>query len=172
MILGATIAITALAAASDLRSGRIPNAITYPAILLGIALGFAPGAELSWETRTAGLLVAGLPCLFLFWVRTLGGGDVKLLAAVGALVGVPLIADILIWTLISGAALGLAMLLRDSRLLDTLRHIAVAGGVIASGRLPSYVPAKDVKLPLGLAIFIATALVLLVPASRFVGPSS
>jgi len=172
VIVAAAIAITALAAVTDLRSGRIPNAITYPAIVLGLALGFAPGAELSWETRVAGLLIAGLPCLALFWVRTLGGGDVKLLAAVGAVVGFPLVADILVWTLIAGAALGLAMLVRDSRLIDTLRHIAVAGGVVASGRLPGYVPAQDVKLPLGLAIFVATALVLLVPASRFLGPAS
>ena len=77
----------ALAAATDIRMHRIPNYLTVPAALLGLAYhtlaptGWGPLASL------AGLAV-GFSLLFIPWL--LGGsgmGDVKLLAALGAWLG-------------------------------------------------------------------------------------
>lgn len=77
----------ALAAATDLRMHRIPNYLTVPAALLGLAYhalapdGFGVLASL-------GGLAVGFSLLFVPWL--LGGsgmGDVKLLAALGAWLG-------------------------------------------------------------------------------------
>jgi prepilin peptidase CpaA len=80
----------AVGAVWDARTGRIPNWLTLPvagaAVTLHLAVGgFARGAE-----SVVGLLVAG----FVPWVfaratrgRAIGGGDVKLFAALGALQG-------------------------------------------------------------------------------------
>lgn len=77
----------ALAAATDLRMRRIPNYLTLPAAVLGLAyhtlapMGWGPLASL------AGLAV-GFSLLLAPWLLGGGGmGDVKLLAALGAWLG-------------------------------------------------------------------------------------
>src|ERR1700733_9173383 len=73
-----------LAARTDLRSGRIPNNISFSLILLGVAhaslcsLGWLSGASLTaaWAGLALGL---GLTLVF-FLIGALGGGDVKLMA--------------------------------------------------------------------------------------------
>lgn len=77
MILAAVVA--AIAAALDAHARRIPNLLTLPAIILGVALG-GPAAAL-WA------LAAALPALALWARAEAGGGDVKLAAALGALAG-------------------------------------------------------------------------------------
>ena len=149
----AAIGITALAAVVDLRSGRIPNAITYPALLLGLALGFWPGAEVGIEARLAGLAIAFLPSLALFLARALGGGDVKLLAAVGALVGTPAIYAVLFWAIVAGSIIAIGLLVARGRVTETLQGLAA---VVISARersVPTIVPAMDLRFPFGTAIF-------------------
>lgn len=85
VVLLTVVLVTAMC--TDLRSSRIPNWLTFPA--MGVALlahawlaGF-PGALFS----LAGL-GAGLGLFFILYVTgSIGAGDVKLMAAVGAMVG-------------------------------------------------------------------------------------
>jgi prepilin peptidase CpaA len=87
------LALTAAAAAFDYRTGLIPNELT-----LGV-LAFAPlshalvamRADGSWMSALvsaggslAGMLVGGALPLLLFRMGAIGGGDVKLFAALGA----------------------------------------------------------------------------------------
>ncbi len=76
-----------LAAATDARMHRIPNYLTVPAALLGLAYhAFAPTG---WGAMTslAGFGV-GFALLFIPWLfGGSGAGDVKLLAALGAWLG-------------------------------------------------------------------------------------
>lgn len=82
-----------LAAVADWRTGKIPNRLTYPGILLGLAFWAAAGmaaSGLSGEGQ--GLIQAGVgmaagyvPFMIIFAMGGLGGGDVKLMAMVGAL---------------------------------------------------------------------------------------
>jgi prepilin peptidase CpaA len=75
------------AVAEDLRRRSVANWLTVPALLAGLGLG-------AWNGGVRGLLmaVAGSAVGFLlFWIcyrlGGLGGGDVKLMAAFGALLG-------------------------------------------------------------------------------------
>ena len=83
------------ASACDLQTRRIPNGVTAAGVLAGLAghacLGGLPG--LLWSL--AGV-AAALPLLGLYAARAFGAGDVKLLMAVGALMG-PVF---LLWTLL------------------------------------------------------------------------
>jgi prepilin peptidase CpaA len=80
-------ALTAVAAATDLHSRIIPNWL----VASGIALGFGLNTYLyGWPGLLAALLGFGLALalyLPLYMLRAMGGGDVKLMAAVGALAG-------------------------------------------------------------------------------------
>ncbi len=71
----AALLLAVACALTDATTGRIPNAITLPALLAGLLVG-----------HPAGVLCAA-PALHLFARGKLGGGDVKLLAALGALLG-------------------------------------------------------------------------------------
>ncbi len=83
------------AAACDLKTRRIPNGLTTAGALAGLAghayLSGLPGVLWSLEG-----IAAALPLLLLYAARTFGAGDVKLLMAVGALMG----PGFLLWTLL------------------------------------------------------------------------
>ena len=101
-----------LAAAWDLRTRRIPNWITLPLVVSGLArcciLRGTPGPG----TAALGMLVGAAIPFVLFAIGALGGGDVKLMAGVGAWLG-PLPA--LAVFLISGV-LGMVVVLAQSAL--------------------------------------------------------
>lgn len=81
------IAVALWAAREDLRSRRVPNRLTLPAMLAGLCLHGAAGGPAGLWFSLAGLLT-GFGLLILFHVfGGMGAGDVKLLAAAGALLG-------------------------------------------------------------------------------------
>lgn len=89
----------ACAAYTDLRSGEIPNRLIGIALVVAFPLQgalhclLAPNTSLGPALTAAlvscltGLLLCGLGPLVLFHAGAVGGGDVKLLAALGAVVG-------------------------------------------------------------------------------------
>jgi prepilin peptidase CpaA len=87
ILVGAVALYTALAAVTDARMHRIPNYLTVPAALLGLAYHtLAPSGWGLWSSL-AGFGV-GFAILLLPWLLGGGGmGDVKLLAALGAWLG-------------------------------------------------------------------------------------
>jgi prepilin peptidase CpaA len=70
-------AMLVVAAAYDLRSHRIPNLLTYPAMLIGLGLASVSAGLSGLLNHTLGLLAAGVPMFFLFAGGSLGGGDVN-----------------------------------------------------------------------------------------------
>jgi prepilin peptidase CpaA len=91
----ACLAIVALAAISDLLSRKIPNTLTIGGILLGVAIHGARGyVEAGGQgilrglgSALLGVAVCGVFPLMSFARRQMGGGDVKLFGAIGALCG-------------------------------------------------------------------------------------
>jgi prepilin peptidase CpaA len=84
------IAVSTFACATDIRTGRIPNWLTLPAICLGIAMHGTLGGRAGIIESLLGLLAgAAVPSILYRSTqgRAIGGGDVKLFAALGALLG-------------------------------------------------------------------------------------
>src|SRR5947209_11249935 len=80
-------AMAGVAAYTDLRSRRIPNWLTLSAAVIGLGLNLALGGAAGGLTAVLGLGL-GLAMLLPFYLlRAVGAGDVKLLAALGALLG-------------------------------------------------------------------------------------
>ena len=88
-------AVVLVAAACDVRNGRIPNVVTLGGLVCALAVHVADGVAmggLRMGLRAGGMCGASaLACAILpfsSWRRgELGGGDVKLFATLGALVG-------------------------------------------------------------------------------------
>src|SRR6266704_5767563 len=83
----AAVLVAAIAGWMDWRYRRIPNWLTVPGLLAGIAVNAAAGG---WSGAKASLLGAGLGLLILLpfvLIKALGAGDWKLIGAIGACLG-------------------------------------------------------------------------------------
>lgn len=158
-MINTAILLTLITAAvwSDLRSGRIPNWLTVPGALLGFALSLAPGG-LGPIEAIEGFAIGCAALLPLYALRAMGAGDVKLMAAAGALLGMNGAFVAVLYTLALGGLLSLAYAWRAgvlTRLLINLRLFACVSAVRIAGKsAPSVedLPLTQVRAPYALAI--------------------
>lgn len=141
--LALSVLVAGIAAYSDFRTGTIPNELTYPAIVLGVALqalagyghiqgiGFGGGNAL-WGVAQSllGAALSALPYWVFFRMKlTRGdgseqrvgyGGDVKVFAALGALLGYYHGLEATFFSTCVAGLLGMARLAWNGRLLSAL----------------------------------------------------
>lgn len=130
LIDGLTIVVLAVSVVTDLRSRRILNVVTFPAMLLGLGLhllfwGWSETTGLGLKWSLIGLAAGGLPFLVFYAVdsKSFGLGDVKLMAAVGAMKGFPFVLGALFYVALVGGVLALVLLLWKGALVRTLAGI-------------------------------------------------
>lgn len=158
------------ACATDLWRHRIPNLITYPGLLAGLLWGFFSAGLAGLGNHLLGALAAGFPLLLMFLGGSLGGGDVKLMAAVGAIMGFPAALNALFASIMVGGLCAALILIWQGRLWGLTVY---AGGAIGH-RLglkkepPAALPARRDAFPFGVAITIGTLLTA-TPPSLFTG---
>lgn len=113
------LALLAWVTVTDLRAHRIPNAVTYPGILLGLGLALSRSvlatdnaglARIEFGDAWRGCLLLGGLMIVGFVLMGIGGGDVKLLAMIGAFLGPRDGFATLLWTFVLGAALAVVVL--------------------------------------------------------------
>ena len=109
LLAGLTLGLLA-AAITDVRESRIPNWVTFS------LAGFGIGVQ-CWEHGWGGLLfsleglMVGLACLLFFYVMGgMGAGDVKLLGAIGAILGPGQVLYVFAFTAILGGFYSVALL--------------------------------------------------------------
>jgi prepilin peptidase CpaA len=115
--------VALIGCATDLRTRRIPNALTFSAataavVFHGIDRGL-PGVGHS----VAGFAVGLVLFLPLFALRGLGGGDVKLLAALGAWIGPGAAVWLALWTALAGGPLALILALGRGYLRKAVENV-------------------------------------------------
>jgi prepilin peptidase CpaA len=123
-------ATLAIAATTDTLSRRVSNHLTYPAMALGLALGFGMGnlgigAPLTHHhllSHLLGLLVGGGIFLVAWWAGGVKGGEVKLAAAVGALSGLEFTVGAMFWSSLAGALMGLWVIVLRGTFFESFRR--------------------------------------------------
>lgn len=102
---------------NDLRRHRIPNRLTVPAGLVGILYhswckGLTGGLLFSLSGLTIGFAILLIP----FLLGGLGGGDVKLFAALGSFLGPRGVFSLFLYGALAGGVIVLAMVFRKNGL--------------------------------------------------------
>ncbi len=154
-----------LAAISDLRSGHIPNWLSLGALLLGPLVQSAlshraypsMNVALLLGTSLLGILFSGLVPFLLWKKNALGGGDLKLLLAMGALLGPMLGLQLQLYAFLIALLVAPAQLAYRGKLLATLKN---TGAMVLNPLRPA---SRRVQLPaaalsefrFGPAIFLA-----------------
>jgi prepilin peptidase CpaA len=128
-----------VAAVSDLRDRTIPNWITVGGFALGIAANIYVYGPWGILTALGGFGLAVLIYLPLYLLRAMGGGDLKLMAALGTVLGATLWFQLFIFTSIVGLIVALVVLLIRGALSTTIRNV----GFIVSSLVRLKAPHKE-----------------------------
>jgi prepilin peptidase CpaA len=128
-----------IAALTDLRWRRIPNWLTVSTVVLGFALNaliaYPAPMDGVWLAGKGFLLAFGLN-LVMYALHMTGAGDVKLMAGIGALVGLGNFVGIFILNGLIGGVLGLALVVARGRLRQTLWNVGYLIGELARWKAP------------------------------------
>jgi len=153
--------IATVGAVKDVRGQRIPNWLTYSGLIAALVIRTGLGGWAGLKGGLAGMLLAGGIFFVLFLTGGMGGGDVKLMAAVGAWVGLAQVGTLLIMSAIAGGLLAAGYVLVHKRMLESLRNmVELLRHHLTEGVKPH--PTLNVqqqgtlRLPYGLAIAIGT----------------
>jgi prepilin peptidase CpaA len=125
-VTAALVAVVLIGAVVDARSRRIPNGLTATAVVMALALRALVGSG----ALVDGLLGAALALALLvplFAMGGVGGGDAKLLVAVGAFLGPKGFIVAVLATAVTGGLMSLAYAVRRGVILPLLLH---TGGLL------------------------------------------
>jgi prepilin peptidase CpaA len=152
----------AAATAIDLRTRRIPNELTAAMALSGVALAATGVSGISIAASLAGLVLGLLLMLPGYGLGATGAGDVKLMAAVGAIVGPPLVLSAFVCTCLAGGVLAIVVAVRRRRLRATLTQTGRL--VAAPGAAPGEIKAASAasRFAYGPAIAIGSLVAVLI----------
>lgn len=164
-----------IAACTDLAKRRVPNTLTLPLLCAAPIVAAFDGlhAALVACAIVAIALVAGT---VVHATGILGGGDVKLLAGVGALAGFPACVEAALYSALCGGLLAIVVSVARGELGGVLTRVRIGvAGSIASRSLAvgaAAIDARGARIPYAVAIgagfAIAIAGVTLFPALRIV----
>jgi len=105
----------------DIHHQIIPDMISLPGILIGFAFSFF-NSFITWKSSLIGLLVGGgilyAIALFYFLLRKqegMGGGDIKLLAMIGAFLGWQSLPFVIFMSSITGSVFGLLAMIQQKK---------------------------------------------------------
>ena len=152
--------LVAAAVYTDVRWGKIFNHLTMPAIALGLVINSLTGGLDGFVHSIAGLgLGLGLFLVSCLLGRILGGGDIKLLMAVGALQGPAFLAWTICYTAIIGGVLAVIIAVRHGILLEKIKTLFASCYMRLTFRVPMEMEdneATQPRLPYAIAISLGT----------------
>jgi prepilin peptidase CpaA len=154
------LAVAVICAVTDLWKGKIYNAITYPAMAVGVVLALIQHGAPGIFHAVGGFAVGFFPAFVLFALGGMGGGDVKLLGAIGAIAGAIAATETLILAFVFGGLFALGQLAWHGRLFATLgRTLRTLVGFLVPGlgrgKSPSAGEDKRLEVRFGVAICVA-----------------
>lgn len=162
MILAGAVILSVVAGWTDLRSRRIPNWLTVPGLLVGLAANTVLSGRSGLVTSLKGAAV-GLALLLPFvLLRSLGAGDWKLAGSLGAFAGPGILMDLLLGSVFVAGVMAVALVIYKGRVRQTIRNIGHILISLVTFRLPGSRVSLDnpdsLKVPYGVALAFTVVL--------------
>jgi len=162
------VCVLVTAAVCDLSRGKVFNWLTYPAVAVGLGLAAVRGAAAghTWDALADGFLgfAFGFGVLLVaYLVGGMGGGDVKLMGAVGALVGWNGLADYaalhaVLYSFLSAVAVGLILMIWRGQTRTVFRKLWLAVRILLmpGATVDEAVGEETFRVPFGFAVCVGT----------------
>ena len=113
------VVVVCIAACTDLWSFKVPNILTLPFLVSGVIYHSMVHCTIGFQSSLGAALFAFGALILLYVSGGMGAGDVKLMAGVGAWVGVPAIMVVLLSSSIAAGAYALLLVLVHGRAWET-----------------------------------------------------
>jgi prepilin peptidase CpaA len=159
ILYGCAVLVSAVAAVTDFRTGLIPNWLTLPPIVIApIAHGIMGGKE-GLLLSAAGVVACGVVPYLIFRLKGMAGGDVKLFAAIGGIVGPFVGIEAQFYAFCFAALFALGRLAWHGKLLRTLSNTLYLGlnPILPKRKRKEITPELMHQMRLGPTIFAGTA---------------
>ena len=154
------------AAIVDSARRKIPNEISLGVTVMGLVLAATGASGVSVGSSLIGFFLGFLLMLPGHVLGSTGGGDVKLFAAAGAVVGAELIVPAFLLTAIAGGLMAVFIAWRRGRLVRTFRLTARLLGLCQDTKAEIEAPGEHNRFPYGPAIAAGCVLAVLVRSVR------
>ena len=159
--------VLTIAAVTDVRSGKIYNWTTYPAVLIALVghllMGGLHGTDgaLGLFGSLGGMAVGFIPMFAAWRAGGIGGGDAKIMGVVGALCGWRFVLTSMFYGFLIAAVMAIIVMLYKRITRDTLKRLFAFAFVLLVRAKPSD-PATEQspKIPIGLALCIGAGIAL------------
>ena len=143
----------------DVRFRRIPNMLVLSALIAGLTINIVFFGLHGLGNSALGFAVAFIPMLLLHIFGAMGAGDVKLMGAVGSILGVGLMPVTLVLVVMVGGILAVYTTLRAGTMFSTLHGVLrIFVGILPGWEMPRFAMAPDRRhtIPYGVAIMVGS----------------
>jgi prepilin peptidase CpaA len=160
---GAALLVACVAAWTDARTRRIPNLVCLAGLMLGLVINAVRYGAEGLAVSAAGIGTGAGLLAPAYLLRLMGAGDVKLMAAVGALLGFPAVVMAVLASHVAGGVIAFAVALRAGVARQAVRATQDLAVSLATqvarprGMLP---PGTGRRVPFGVAVVVGTAFAL------------
>jgi prepilin peptidase CpaA len=143
----------------DVRYRRIPNPFVLATLISGVAMNAIFGGLSGLLASCAGCAFAFVLMFLLHVFGAMGAGDVKLFAAIGAVMGAHLVLPTFVVVIITGGLLATISIIRAGVVFATMQRVLlILVGLLPGWEMPKFaVPAdRRTTIPYGVAITIGS----------------
>lgn len=171
VLAGVTVVTVAICVVTDVRFGKIFNVVTLPAAIIGLILNIVFGglggpAERGLVASLCGFATGfGVFLLSSAFGRILGGGDIKLLMALGAIQGPSTLLLTIIYTALAGGVMAIVVMLWRRDFMAGIRRLLSGLTLRVVARVPIDVSEtkSTARLPYAIPIAVGCLIAVFAP---------
>jgi prepilin peptidase CpaA len=151
--------LAAVIAYTDVKYRRIPNVVVLATLVAGLGANAFFGGWRGLGLSLAGCALAFAPMFMLHVFGAMGAGDVKLFAAIGALLGSSLVLPTFVVVVMLGGILAVYSMIRSGTVFSTLHGVLrIFVGLLPGWEMPRFAMPADRRhtIPYGVAITLGS----------------